>query len=33
VHGLRVVDGYTGAGIARVMSIYQASIAEVPQHA
>ena len=33
VHDLRAVEGYTGAGIARVMSIYEASIAATPQHA
>jgi hypothetical protein len=33
VHGLSAVDGFTGAGIARVMSIYEASIAATPQHA
>lgn len=29
VHGLSAVEGFTGAGIARVMSIYQESLAEV----
>jgi hypothetical protein len=33
VHELRSADGYTGAGIARVMEIYQASIAAVHQPA
>jgi hypothetical protein len=33
VHDLRAVEGFTGAGIARVMSIYQESIAATPQHA
>jgi hypothetical protein len=33
VHGLRAVEGWTGAGIPRVMEAYQQSIAAVPQHA
>jgi hypothetical protein len=33
VHGLRVVDGYTGAGIARVMGMYQEAISAVPVEA
>jgi hypothetical protein len=33
VHQLRHVEGYTGAGIARVMSMYETSIAATPQHA
>jgi hypothetical protein len=33
VDDLRVVEGYTDAGIAREMELYQESIARVPQHA
>src|SRR3954447_10961772 len=33
VHGLRAVDGYTGAGIARVMGMYQEAVSAVPQDA
>jgi hypothetical protein len=31
VHELSMVDGYTGAGIARVMEIFQEAAGEVPQ--
>lgn len=33
VHQLRVAEGYTGAGIAKVMTSYQEAIAAVPQPA
>jgi hypothetical protein len=33
VDDLRLVEGFTDAGIAREMTIYQESIARVPQHA
>ena len=33
VQDLRVVEGYTGAGIARVMAMYQEAIDAVPQMA
>lgn len=33
VDDLRVVEGFTDAGIAREMALYQESIARVPQHA
>jgi hypothetical protein len=33
VHDMRVVEGFTGAGIARVMGMYQESLGAVPQPA
>ena len=33
VHDVRVCEGYTGAGIARLMGIFQESIAAVPEPA
>src|SRR3954452_12441376 len=33
VHDLKVVDGYTGAGIGPMMAIYQEAISAVPQPA
>jgi hypothetical protein len=33
VRGLRHVDGYTNEGVARMMAMYQESIAKVPQSA
>jgi len=33
VHQLRAVEGFTGAGIAKLMEIYQEAIAAVPQPA
>jgi hypothetical protein len=32
VEELKIVDGYTGAGIAKQMEIYQEAISKVPQH-
>jgi hypothetical protein len=33
VHDMRVVEGFTGAGIARVMGMYEEAIAAAPQPA
>ena len=32
VHDLKMVDGYTGEGIAHQMEMYQEAIGKVPQH-
>ncbi|MEA2659897.1 MAG: hypothetical protein QOF64_2496 [Candidatus Binatota bacterium] len=33
VHGIKMIDGYTGAGIAKQMEMYQEAISKVPQRA
>jgi hypothetical protein len=33
VHDIKMIDGYTGAGIAKQMEMYQEAISKVPQEA